>query len=152
MRPFPTRPLLKGLRVSTFYNHDGYDRNRPRRRAIVMGSFEHRRFVGTAEWVAATDRALATAVTNVNRRGVSFFAEARQNLEGWAAFGRFDRLNNDTALEDRDTRRTIVGAAYWMKWGKTRLGFILDDEAVRYDSALARPSEHRLLSQVHFQF
>lgn len=152
VRPFPKGPTLKGLRVSTFYNLDSYDRRQPRRRAIVMGSFEHKRFVGTAEWVGATDRALPTQAANLTRRGTSVFAEVRQDLEGWAAFGRFDRLNNDTALVDRSTRRSIVGAAYWMKWGKTRLGFVFDDEDVRYDTALARPTENRFLGQVHFQF
>ena len=40
-RPLPGSPLLRGLRVTGFYDHDAYVKNAERRRAIVAVTYEH---------------------------------------------------------------------------------------------------------------
>jgi hypothetical protein len=152
IRPLPGAPLAKGLRLSGFYDLGWYDTGQPRRHGIVMASFEHPRFVGTAQWVTATEKPVRTAARDTDRRGYSAFAEVRQGLTGWAALARVDRFDPDTSVSRDVTDRTIAGAAYWLAWDKVRLGLVLNDENVSYGAARGLPGENRLLFQSHVQF
>lgn len=151
IRPLPNGPVAKGLRLSGFYDHGSYGADHPRRHGIVMASFEHLHFVGTAQWLAGTERPRTRSV-DAHPRGASVFAELRQGLEGWAVLARVDRFDPDHDTPDNSDRRVIAGIAYWMKWSKSRIGFVLDDEDVRYDAGRNRPDENRLLFQTHIQF
>ena len=150
-RPFPKAGAVQGLRFSGFYDLGWYDQGRPRRHGILMGSFEHANVVAVVQWLGATERP-AAAPADVDRRGYSGFVEVRQGLEGLAVFVRVDQFDPDTAVSDNSKRRVIGGVAYWLKWQKARLGLIVNDEDVRYDSGLKKPDENRLLAQAHVQF
>ena len=151
IRPFPQAPLARGLRISGFYDQGAYAADHPRRHGIVMASFEHTHVVGTAQWLAGTERTL-TRPTRAHFRGASAFAEVRQGPEGWAVIARIDHFDPDHNTSDDSDRRLIAGVAYWLAWSKSRIGFVFDDEDVRYDAARNRPDENRLLFQTHIQF
>lgn len=151
VRPMPNAAIAKGLRLSGFYDAGWYAANRPRRHGIVMASFEHPHFAGTAQWLAGTERPLSRT-TDARVRGASAFAEVRQGLEGWAVLARIDRFDPDDRTPDNSDRRIIAGVAYWLAWSKSRIGFVLNDEDVRYDAGRQRPNENRLLVQTHIQF
>jgi len=151
LRPFPNGPVAKGLRLSGFYDYGWYSADHPRRHGIVMASFEHTHLVATAQWLSGTDRP-DTALTAARQRGESAFVELRQGLEGWAAIGRFDRFDPDRSTPANSDRRAIAGIAYWLKWARSRVGFVLNDEDVRYDAGAHKPDENRLLLQTHIQF
>jgi hypothetical protein len=151
IRPFPKGAVAKGLRVSGFYDAGWYGADHPRRHGIVMASFEHPRFVATAQWLAGTEQPLSRTIA-LHPRGASVFAELRQGLEGWAVLARIDHFDPDDAVPDNSDRRVIAGVAYWLKWSRSRIGFVLNDEDVRYDAGRNRPDENRLLVQTHVQF
>jgi len=151
LRPFPRARLLKGLRVSGFYDAGRYAAGYPRRHGIVMASFEHPHLAATAQWLSGTDRPI-TRMTGAHLRGASAFAEVRQGQEGWAVFARADDFDPDTAISDNSDRRLIAGIAYWLVWAKSRVGLVLDDEDLRYDRGRQRPDENRILFQMQVQF
>lgn len=151
VRPLPNAPVAKGLRLSGFYDLGWYSAGHPRRHGIVMASFEHTHFVGTAQWLVGTDRPESLAVA-AHPRGASVFTEIRQGLEGWAVIARVDRFDPDRSTPDNSDRRIIAGVAYWLKWSKSRVGFVVNDEDVRYDAGQPKPNENRFLFQTHLQF
>jgi len=151
IRPFPDALLAKGLRLSAFYDLGSYSSGHPRRHGIVMASFEHTYFAGTAQWLAGTEGP-PSPTADTHPRGASVFAEVRQGLEGWAAIARVDRFDPDRSTPDNSTRRIIAGVAYWLKWSKSRVGFVVNDEDVRYEAGRKKPDENRLLFQTHIQF
>lgn len=152
VRPLPKSPIAKGFRISGFYNLGWYDTGQPRRHGIVMGSFEHPRFVGTAQWLTATEKPVRTATRDTDRKGYSAFAEVRQGMQGWAGIVRLDHFDPDTEVASDVTNRTIAGVAYWLKWDKVRLGLVINDENVSYGRARSLKNENRLLLQTHIQF
>ena len=151
IRPFPNAPLAKGLRLSAFYDLGSYSADHPRRHGIVMASFDHTHLVGTVQWLAGTDRP-ELAAASAHPRGASAFVEVRQGLEGWAAIARVEQFDPDRLTPDNSDRRLIGGIAYWLKWSRSRVGLVVDDEDVRYDSGQRKPHENRLLVQTHIQF
>lgn len=151
IRPFPKSPMAKGLRLSVFYDLGWFDAGRPRRHGIAMASFEQPHFTGTLQWVAATQRPDPLRV-DAEPRGYSAFAEVRQGLEGWAGIFRYDQFDADRRTPDNSNRRVIAGVAYWLKWSRSRVGLVFNDEIVRYDPARRTPNENRLLAQTHLQF
>jgi len=151
LRPFPSRGAANGLRVSAFYNAGWYAADRPRRLGIVMGSFEHTHLVATLQGVSATENPSAVAPRDIDRTGWSVFVEPRQGPAGWAGILRVDDFDPDDALVDNSQRRVIAGGAYWFIWPRARLGFVVTNEQVHYDTP-ARPKDNRLLVQTHIEF
>jgi hypothetical protein len=151
-RPFAGHGIANGFRLSGFYNAGWYAANRPRHLGIIMGSFEHVHAVATLQYVAATDNPNAAAPRDIDRRGSSGFVEIRQGPAGWAALARIDRLDPDRALVDNSQRRVIAGGAYWFVWPRSRVGLVVTNERVHYESRAVRPEENRLLVQTHVEF
>jgi hypothetical protein len=151
-RPLPGRGAWNGLRVSGFFNAGWYAANQPRHLGIVMGSFEHPHVVATAQYLAAVEKPVATAVANTDRTGASVFLEVRKGLAGWAGLVRVDAFDpNDDAVDD-SKRRIIAGGAYWFVWPRARVGLVLTNEQVHYDDGAHLPTENRLLFQTHIEF
>ena len=111
VRPLPNRGVLKGLRVSGFYNAGWYAAGRPRRLGIAMGTFEHPRLVATVEHVAATENPTPTTGRDIDRAGSSAFLEVRQGISGWAVLTRLDVYDPDQSLGNNSQRRIIAGGA-----------------------------------------
>jgi hypothetical protein len=151
LRPLPNAPLAKGLRLTGFYDYGWYSADHPRRHGIVMASFDHPHFAGTVQWLAGTDRPDGVGAA-AHLRGASAFAEVRQGLEGWAGILRVEQFDPDRNTPDNSDRRVIAGLAYWLKWSRSRVGLVLNDEDVRYDAGQRKPDENRLLFQTHIQF
>jgi hypothetical protein len=151
VRPFPTAGVVKGLRVSGFYNAGWYAADRPRRLGIVMASFEHPRLAATIERVKATENMTTATMPDVDRSGWSVFVEPRQGAAGLAGLLRYDAFDPDTSLPDNAQNRIIGGGAYWFVWPRARLGLVVSGERVRFDSR-ARPGEGRVLVQTHVEF
>jgi hypothetical protein len=149
VRPAPRAGMAKGLRLSGFYNYGFYDHDRKRNLAIGMASFEHKNLVALAEFLAATE---TPAAKDIKRSGVSGFLEVRQGMEGWAGFVRASTFDPDKDTDKNSKKRLIGGVAYWLKWEKTRVGLLLDEEYVKYDKGAGKPDESRLLAQSHIQF
>jgi hypothetical protein len=151
IRPMPKAAVAKGFRVSAFVDAGLAGENRPKRHAILMGSYEHPHFVGTAEWLAGESRT-NPVLASTEFRGYSIFAEVRQGMEGWAGLARFESFDPDRRFADNSHQRAIAGIAYWMKWSAVKLGMVVNDENVSYDVGAGRPRENRLLFQTHVQF
>jgi hypothetical protein len=151
VRPFPKAVLVKGLRVSGFYNAGWYAADRPRRLGIVMGSFEHTHLVATVQEVKGTERPNPEDARDLDRRGWSVFAEPRQGTSGLAGLFRYDAYDPDHAIGANEQHRLIAGGAYWFVWPRARVGVVLTNEQVAYDLA-TRADENRWLLQTHIEF
>ena len=152
VRPFAGRGLANGLRVSGFFNAGWYAADRPRRLAILMGSFEHPNVVATLQHAAATESPTATGPRDIERGGSSGYVEIRQGPSGWAGLARVDRFDPDRENASDSRRRVIVGAAYWVVWPRSRVGIVVTNEQVDYDANALRTDENRLLAQMHVEF
>jgi|SoiMethySBSTD1v2_1073268.scaffolds.fasta_scaffold00678_17 opacity protein-like surface antigen len=152
VRPFPNASVVKGLRVSAFYNAGWYAADRPRRLGIVMGSFEHDHLVATVEGLRATENPLTLTVPrDIDRNGWSVFVEPRQGPAGLAGIFRYDAFVPDDSLVDNDQDRFIAGGAYWFVWPRAKVGFVVTNEQVKYESP-TRLDENRILVQTHIEF
>jgi hypothetical protein len=150
VRPLPHGGVIRGLRVSGFYNAGWYAADRPRRLGIVMGSFEHKHVVATLQALKATERPTPLRA-DVDRTGWSAFVEPRQGPSGLAGILRYDSFDPDDAVGGNAQDRVIAGGAYWFVWPRAKLGFVVTNEQVHYDLA-SRPDENRLLFQTHVEF
>jgi hypothetical protein len=150
VRPLPHGGVIRGLRVSGFYNAGWYAADRPRRLGIVMGSFEHKHVVATLQALKATERPIPLLV-DVDRTGWSAFVEPRQGPSGLAGILRYDSFDPDDAVGGNAQDRVIAGGAYWFVWPRAKLGLVVTNEQVHYDLA-SRPDENRLLFQTHVEF
>ena len=110
-----------------------------------MASYDGTRVVGTFDIPAIA----ATRAGSCRRsQGVSAYAELRRSFIGPAAFTRIERLESD----EQSRRRAIIGLAYWSKWDRVRLGFVVSFEDVRLTLPSTPEREQRLAAQVHVQF
>lgn len=148
VRPF-SDGAVNGLGLSGFYSHGWYARSRPRNVAIVMASYEQPHVVATAQYLSATDNPFTS--DDLKRRGLSFFGEGRQGLNGWAGFGRVDLYDPNTSDDYDATRRFTFGGARWSQVGRGRVGLVGSFELLRrnYDS---QTLEKRVLAQTHIEF
>jgi hypothetical protein len=141
-RPLRMHPVLRGLRVTGFYDKDAYVKNAERERAIAAVTFEHPHLNAAFDYLAATDQTRATAA-EVDARGFSLWATPRFT-RGWEAIARFDRLEPNKDLDAKKTR-VIGGLAYWFPLqGSVTTSLLFDVENVKYeDFDPARPTERR---------
>ena len=148
-RPFAADSELGKVSLSGFYQYGWYARDRPRNVAIVMGSYENTNLVATAQYLSATDNPFVAV--DVERRGMSFFGEARQGPTGWAGVGGVDLFDPDANSDGDQRRRYIVGGAHWSQVGRGRLGVVVTLEQV-YQTSNSQLLERRLLAQTHVEF
>ena len=143
LRPLRAHPVLRGLRVTGFYDHDAYVRNAERRRAIGALTFEHKYLNASFDYLAATDQ---TSVTRspVDARGFSVWATPRTTV-GWEGLIRYDHLEPNTDLSGT-RKRAIGGVAYWFPHqGSVSTVLLLDVEQVTFaDFALPQPTQRRI--------
>jgi hypothetical protein len=137
------------VRLSGFYSHGWYARDRPRNLAIIMGSYEHPNVVATAQYVMSKDNPFVAQ--DIDRRGTSLFGEVRQGPTGWAGLARVDFYDPDRSNASDSTHRYIFGGAHWSQLGQGRFGVVISLDQ-RFRSANADRLETRLLAQTHVEF
>lgn len=145
VRPLRAHPVLRGLRVTGFYDKDAYVARAERRRAIAALTFEHPSVHAAASYLAATDQVRAAA-DGRDARGFSVWLTPRLK-NGWEGLVRLDHLRQDqvTVPMDGTRTRTIAGIARWLppKGGVTA-AMLFDVENVHNDGYVpVRPLERR---------
>jgi hypothetical protein len=143
VRPLRMHPLLRGLRLTGFYDKDAYVRNADRTRAIGALTFEHKYLNAAFEYVAARDQTSAGKAALAGR-GYSAWATPR-TTKGWEGLVRFDHLEpNQDVSGTRD--RVIGGIAYWFPHqGTVSAALLLDLDQTRFhDFAVPQPTQTRI--------
>lgn len=148
LRPFPmASPVIKGLRLTAFYDADHAAHGLPRNRFVGAVTYEHKYFNAAADFLQTKDRASVTA-TEVKAQGWSAWitpkfralGESRWGLEGLL---RYDDLKPNKSV-DAHRKRLIAGLAYWLPLLRGPSAALLADvENVDNDTALNRPDERR---------
>jgi hypothetical protein len=147
LRPLQAHSVLRGLRVTGFYNHDAYVKDSEKRRAIGAVTFEHPNLNAGATYVSTVDRTRA-ANPRLEGHGFSVFATPRTAKgHGWEGLLRYDRLFQDQATSAVEGRRgrAIAGIAYWLPTkGSVSAAILFDVEHVDHENYMpARPDERR---------
>ena len=150
LRPLPMMGILKGLRLTAFYDHDNYIQGDARRRFIYTATFEHKYLNAGYEHLDATDQATALAA-ETKPRGYSIWATPR-STKGWEGLLRYDYLQKDTNAPAKI--RKIAGVAYWFKTQQApaACAILADVERVTNATALATNDEKRYALHTLFNF
>jgi len=148
-RPFSEESELGKVSISGFYQYGWYARDRPRNVAIGMGAYQSTHVSLTAQYLQATDNPFVAV--DVQRRGLSFFGEARQGETGWAGIFGLDLFDPNADNEGDQRRRMVFGGAHWNEFGRSKIGVVisLDQE---YQTANSQLLSRRLLAQTHIEF
>jgi hypothetical protein len=151
LRPLPRAKLLKGWRLTAFYDHDSPVKDGSRERFIANTTFEHQYLNLGFDYLDARDRTSATK-PEVQSNGWSVWVEPRTK-SGLEGLFRYDDLKPNESVDARK-KRTLVGVTYWFKLSKPGLSAAVlgDYEEVRYDAALARPTERRYEIKTLFNY
>jgi hypothetical protein len=133
-RPFATRaPLLRGLRLTGFYDADNYMKNDPRKRGVFAVTFEHK-YVNAAYEYLHSDDQVSKSVNKVKGDGYSFWFTPRSSI-GLEGLFRYDHYAPDNSIGNRERSRTIVGVAYWFKHQRTpTTAIMLDYDGAGFDN------------------
>ena len=148
-RPFDPDTELGSVTISGFYQYGWYARDRPRNVAIGMGTYDSEHVMMTAQFLQATDNPFVAV--DVQRRGLSFFGEARQGPTGWAGILGLDFVDPNTDNDSDSQRRLVFGGAHWSEVGRGKLGVVVSLE----QSVQTSNSEllgRRLLAQTQVVF
>ncbi|HMA18051.1 MAG TPA: hypothetical protein VKS03_06400 [Thermoanaerobaculia bacterium] len=145
IRPAPTVPVLRGLRLTGFYDADHYVRDAKRQRAVAFLSFEHPWVNVGVDYLDAKDQTLTTT-REIEAEGWSAWVTPRTPI-GIEGLFRYDELKPDKEQDsDRRKKRTIAGVAYWFTFFKPGVtaALLADYENVKYDRfSPARATEKR---------
>ena len=148
--PFPNGGMIKGLRLTAFYDADHYARSDSKSRLVLNATFEHKYVNAGIESLSATDQPLA-ASAEVKGEGWSIWATPR-STKGWEGLLRWDSLKPDKDVDAKKERK-VAGVAYWFTALKpAAAALLLDYEHVTYDELLAKPDETRYALHALFNF
>jgi len=142
LRPLPSSAVLRGLRLTGFYDNDAYVKNADRTRGIVAASFEHKYLNASFDYLSTKDQTSATK-TAVDAHGFTFWATPRA-ANGWEGLFRYDWLKPDKNIVAKKDR-VIGGIAYWFPHqGNVSTSLLLDYEQVNFrDYAPSQPTQRR---------
>lgn len=132
LRPLPFLPILRGLRLTGFYDSDHYFQDAKRERTTVALTFENTWVNFGAEWLDAKDQSGGAAVVDLKRDGYSVWVTPRTQF-GLEGLFRYDSLDTNRDLRPKPRReRTIAGIAYWppLQGGKS-IAFLVDYEQLK---------------------
>jgi hypothetical protein len=148
VRPFATgAPVLRGLRVTGFYDGDNYIKNDEKTRAVFEASFEHKYINGAVDYLHTTDQ-LTKAVPTLTGDGYSFWLTPKSTV-GVEGLLRYDHFKPNTDFGGRTRYRTIIGVAYWFKHqGTVSSAMMLDFDQANFDK-LAPPAPKQTKIAVH---
>jgi hypothetical protein len=144
LRPAPGHAVLRGLRVTGFWDHDAYVKSAERRRAIVGVTFEHPHLNAGFNYLDAKDQTSATG-TAIGARAWSAFVTPR-TARGWEGLLRFDRLEPNTAVASQKKKRIIAGVAYWFAHqGTVASALLFDVDHTTFDGfSPALPTQRKI--------
>ncbi len=146
IRPFPTRSLVHGLRVTGFYDRDAYVKNAERNRGIVGLTYEHGYINAGLNYVTASDRSQALG-PKLDRSGFSVWATPKTPKgHGWEGLVRFDHLAQEQAMSSRkgERNRIIGGVAYWFRQqGPFAAAILLDYERIDNENFVPMKTDER---------
>ena len=134
LRPAARMPILKGLRLTGFYDSDHYLPDARKERVIGNVTFEHPYVNAGFEYLDAKDKTTATA-TELDRSGWSAWVTPRTPI-GIEGLFRYDELNqNKNAAVSPKKKRLLIGVAYWppLHGGKT-VAFLADWSEVKLEN------------------
>lgn len=151
LRPVPGKAVIKGLRLTAFYDADNYIQGDARKRLVYAATFEHKYLNAGIEHLDTTDRPTA-ASAETKGKGYSIWATPR-STKGWEGLLRYDTLKPNKDV-DATKDRKIAGVAYWFHTlqAPAAAAILLDYEKVTYDTALAKPDEKRYAVHTLFNF
>jgi hypothetical protein len=134
IRPFAKGdPVLRGLRLTGFYDKDAYVKNGERNRFIGSVTFEHKYVNAGFDYFNAEDQPLvnaAAATAKVDASGESFWITPKTTI-GIEGLFRFDTTKLNDNIDQR-RKRTIAGIAYWFPHqGNVSTAALLDFEQVK---------------------
>jgi hypothetical protein len=141
-RPLRMHPVLRGLRLTGFYDNDAYVKNAERRRGIVALTFEHKYLNASFDYLTATDQTSVTK-TPIDARGFSVWATPRAT-NGWEGLLRYDQLEPNTDVSGK-RKRVIGGVAYWFPHqGNVSTALLFDiDQQTFVNFAVPQPTQRR---------
>ncbi len=144
IRPLPMVPIIKGLRLSGFYDSDHYLTNAKKERTIGLLSFENPYINFGFQYDNYKDQTTAGA-TLVEGNAYSVWATPRTCF-GLEALLRWDRVtpNNST---NANKQRLIAGPAYWFPVTKSGVAaaVMIKWEQLRYMGAPnSKPTEEQI--------
>ncbi len=151
-RPLPMQGVLKGLRLTAFYDGDNYMQGDARRRFIYAATFEHKYLNAGYEHLDASDQTRAS-VAEIKAQGYSAWAVPRFP-RGWEGLLRYDYVKPNKDVAAAAKIRKIAGVAYWFhtQQAPATAALLADYENVTYDAALAKPDEKRYAVHALFNF
>jgi hypothetical protein len=149
--PLPKEAVLKGLWLTAFYDHDSPVKNGSRDRFDGALTFKHKYVNLGLDYIDTKDRSSVTK-PEVKASGWSAWATPKTDF-GLEGFFRYDHFKPNKSV-DAYKNRTIVGVAYWFKLQKapTAAAILADYEQVKYDTALAKPTEKRFEIKTLFNY
>ena len=140
VRPFPKLAMLKGWRVTGFYDGDRYLDGAPKRRAVFDTTFENKFFNAGFDYLNAKDQTLPANPTT-NAHGYSAWLNPRSPM-GVEALFRYDHLTPNTSASGV-RKRAIAGVAYWFPHqGGVSSAIMLDVDNTNFDNfSTAQPTQ-----------
>lgn len=148
LRPFATAsPVLRGLRLTGFYDGDNYIKGDEKTRASFQATFEHQYVNAGYDYLHTTDQ-ITNAVPVLKGNGYSFWFTPKSTV-GVEGLFRYDHFIPDDHFGSRERHRTIVGVAYWFKHqGSVSTALMLDYDQADFD-ALVPPAAKQTKIALH---
>jgi hypothetical protein len=152
LRPAPDVAILKGLRLTGFYDHDEYVRDAKKLRYVGQLTFENPYLNAGFDYLYAQDQNASATKPILKGEGYSVWATPRTPF-GLEALIRFDYFRPDLGSSKRK-QRLIVGPAYWFKTIKgVAASVLLGYEQVKYTRYNPKlPTEERYGIYTLFNF
>jgi hypothetical protein len=162
IRPAPGVPIVRGLRITGFYDGDHYETDAERKRAAAMLSFENPWVNAGFDYLDAKDRTSRLKTFSTHATGWSAWVTPRTPI-GVEALLRYDEIkpnkDNNTVDPNGKKKRFIGGVSYWFPVTKAGIAaaVLLDYENVKYDGFAAgnvnnKPEEKRYAVHTLFNF
>ena len=144
VRPLHVHPVLRGLRVTGFYDADAYVKRAEKRRGLFAVTFEHPYLNASVEYLSTKDQTLPTAAA-VDGKGWSVWVTPR-STKGWEGLLRFDHF--DVSKTDSQQReRQIYGVAYWFPHqGNVSTALLVDVDNAKFKNfpSTVPPTQRRI--------
>jgi hypothetical protein len=167
LRPAPGVPVLRGLRLTGFYDRDRYVKNARKNRALANATFESPYLNAGFEYLWTEDQNASATRPVVKGQGYSVWATPRipyvLNGDTWTGLGLEALLRYDNLEPNKNApghkKRYIAGLAYWFPMIRPGIACALltDFEEVKYDGFLPgnanfKPTERRIALHTLFNF